>query len=114
LALWELKGVLKDRDFSSIDEMEEAIAEIWNDLNFDDVQSVLPGSLKTEDSIRENKRDFACSSSANVEIGEGPGTFFTPCIRQMQCCPKDRLIRASRKTTISSWPAGLHIIDHHV
>lgn len=35
-----LKGILKDREFSSGDEIAAAIAEEWNHLTFDDVQSV--------------------------------------------------------------------------
>jgi hypothetical protein len=35
-----LKQVLRDREFSSSDEIEDAIAQIWNDLTLDDVQSV--------------------------------------------------------------------------
>jgi hypothetical protein len=35
-----LKEILKDREFNSSDEIEEAIADAWNDLTFDDVQSV--------------------------------------------------------------------------
>jgi hypothetical protein len=35
-----LKGILKDREFYSHDEIEEAIAMAWNDLTFDEVQSV--------------------------------------------------------------------------
>jgi hypothetical protein len=32
-----LKGILKDREFHSHDEVEEAIAMAWNDLTFDEV-----------------------------------------------------------------------------
>jgi hypothetical protein len=32
--------ILRDREFSLSDETEDAIAQIWNDLPFDDVQSV--------------------------------------------------------------------------
>jgi hypothetical protein len=32
-----LKGVLKDRKVDSIDEIDEAITEIWNGLGVDDV-----------------------------------------------------------------------------
>jgi hypothetical protein len=35
-----LKGILKDREFRSRDEIEEAITMAWNDLTFDEVQSV--------------------------------------------------------------------------
>jgi hypothetical protein len=36
-----LKGVLKGREFNSSDEIEEAITKVWNELTFDEVQSVL-------------------------------------------------------------------------
>jgi hypothetical protein len=35
-----LKGILKDREFHSHDEIEEAITMAWNDLTLNDVQSV--------------------------------------------------------------------------
>jgi histone-lysine N-methyltransferase SETMAR len=34
------KGILKDREFHSHDEIEQAITMAWNDLTFDEVQSV--------------------------------------------------------------------------
>jgi hypothetical protein len=36
-----LKRVLKDREFSSSDEIEEVITTVWDELTFDEVQSVL-------------------------------------------------------------------------
>jgi hypothetical protein len=40
-SLFEMLGqILKDRKFSSSDEIEDSIAQVWNDLTFDDVQSV--------------------------------------------------------------------------
>jgi hypothetical protein len=48
-----LNHILRDREFSSSDEIEDAIAQTWNDLTLDDVQSefrdwirVLPRSLR--------------------------------------------------------------------
>jgi hypothetical protein len=35
-----LKGILKDREFHSDDEIKEAITLAWNVLTFDEVQSV--------------------------------------------------------------------------
>jgi hypothetical protein len=35
-----LNGVLKDRESNSSDEIEEAITKVWNELAFDEVQSV--------------------------------------------------------------------------
>ena len=35
-----LKGILKDQEFTSSDEVEEMITRTWTDLTFDDVQNV--------------------------------------------------------------------------
>jgi hypothetical protein len=35
-----LKRIPRDGKFSSSDEIEDAIAQVWNDLTFDDIQSV--------------------------------------------------------------------------
>jgi hypothetical protein len=35
-----LKGIFKDREFSSSDQIEEAITQVGNDLSFEDVRSV--------------------------------------------------------------------------
>jgi hypothetical protein len=35
-----LKGILKDRNFHSHDEIDEGITMAWNDLTFDEIQSV--------------------------------------------------------------------------
>jgi hypothetical protein len=35
-----LKGALKDREFISRDESEEAITKVWDRLTFDEVQSL--------------------------------------------------------------------------
>jgi hypothetical protein len=35
-----LKGILKDRAFHSHEEIEEAMTVAWNDLSFEDVQSI--------------------------------------------------------------------------
>jgi hypothetical protein len=35
-----LKGVFKNREFHSSDEIEEAITKVWDGLTFDEVQSV--------------------------------------------------------------------------
>jgi hypothetical protein len=34
-----LKGILRDREFNSNDDIEEVIALLWNGLTFDDVGS---------------------------------------------------------------------------
>jgi hypothetical protein len=35
-----LKGIMKDREFHSHEEIEEAIPVAWNDLTFEDVQNI--------------------------------------------------------------------------
>jgi histone-lysine N-methyltransferase SETMAR len=35
-----LKGIMKDREFHSHEEIEEAITAAWNNLTFQDVQSI--------------------------------------------------------------------------
>jgi transposase len=35
-----LKGIMKDRKFHSHEEIEEAITVAWDDLTFEDVQSI--------------------------------------------------------------------------
>jgi hypothetical protein len=35
-----LKGVLKDREFNSSDEIEEVITKVWDELTFNEVQIV--------------------------------------------------------------------------
>jgi hypothetical protein len=35
-----LKGIMKDREFHSHEELEEAIMVVWADLTFEDVQSI--------------------------------------------------------------------------
>jgi hypothetical protein len=35
-----LTGVLKDREFNSSDEIEEAITKVWDELTFDEGQSI--------------------------------------------------------------------------
>jgi hypothetical protein len=36
-----LKGILKHRESNSINEIEEAITQVWDELTFDEGQSVL-------------------------------------------------------------------------
>jgi hypothetical protein len=35
-----LKKIFKDREFSSSEQIEEAITQVWNDLSVEDVRSV--------------------------------------------------------------------------
>jgi hypothetical protein len=40
-----LKGIFKDREFSSSEQIEKAITHVWNDLSFEDVRSVFQNSM---------------------------------------------------------------------
>jgi hypothetical protein len=53
-----LKGILKDREFHSHDEIEEAIPMAWNDLTFDEVQSVLRNWMKRFRWLIENWGEY--------------------------------------------------------
>jgi hypothetical protein len=83
LVLWILKGILKDRAFHSIDEIDNEITEIWNALSFNEVQSVFPSRMKglawvTENGgehIRESERFRQLKSPESVNQR---GSFFTP------------------------------------
>jgi hypothetical protein len=35
-----LKGLLKDREFNSGDEIDEVITKVWDELTFDEMQRV--------------------------------------------------------------------------
>jgi hypothetical protein len=41
-----LKGILKDREFNSIEEIEAAIAKTWKGLSLDDLQNVFLSWMK--------------------------------------------------------------------
>jgi hypothetical protein len=40
-----LKGILKNREFSSSEQIEEAITQMWNDLSFEDLRSVIQNGM---------------------------------------------------------------------
>jgi hypothetical protein len=53
-----LKRILKDRELHSYDEIEEAITIAWNDLTFDEVQSVLHNWMNRLRSVIENGGEY--------------------------------------------------------
>jgi hypothetical protein len=53
-----LKGILMDHEFTSSDEIEEAITTTWNDLTLDDMQSVYRNWLRGRAWIIENAGEF--------------------------------------------------------
>jgi hypothetical protein len=55
-----LKQVERDRDFSSSDEIEDVIAQVWNDLTFDDVQSAFRGWTRGLVWVAENGGEYIC------------------------------------------------------
>jgi hypothetical protein len=52
-----LKKVLRDRGSSSSDEIGDAIAQVWNDLTFDDVQNVFQDWIRHLAWVAENDRE---------------------------------------------------------
>jgi hypothetical protein len=49
-----LNEILKDREFPSSDEIEEGITNVWNNLIFNDVQSVLRNGMSRLSWVIEN------------------------------------------------------------
>jgi hypothetical protein len=52
-----LKQILRDREFPSSDKIEDAIAQAWNDLAFDDIQSVFRDWTRRLAWVAENDRE---------------------------------------------------------
>jgi hypothetical protein len=53
-----LKGVLKNCEFNSSDEIEEAITKIWDELTFDEVQSVFHNEVIRLAWVIENEGEY--------------------------------------------------------
>jgi hypothetical protein len=53
-----LKGVLKDREFNSSDEIEEAIMKVRNELTFNEVQSIFHNEMSHLACVIENGREY--------------------------------------------------------
>jgi hypothetical protein len=53
-----LKEILKDREFHSHDEIEEAITMAWNGLTFDEVQSVFHNWMNRLRWVIENGGEY--------------------------------------------------------
>jgi hypothetical protein len=53
-----LKGILKDREFHLHDEIEGTFSMAWNDLTFDDVQSVFHNWMNRFRWVIENGREY--------------------------------------------------------
>jgi hypothetical protein len=89
-----LKGILKDRELHSHDETEEMITMTWNDLTFDEVQSVFHNWINRLRWVIENGGSTLLNKDGSVYlcplsdgIRERPGTFFIPCT----VVPRDNL-----------------------
>jgi hypothetical protein len=52
-----LKGILKDRELHLHDEIEEVITMAWNDLTFDEAQSIFHSRMKRLRRVIENGRE---------------------------------------------------------
>jgi hypothetical protein len=75
-----LKGIMKYQEFSSSDEIEEAIRRIWDGLTFENVESVRPNwvirlawVIENGESVLTNKKEIQCLCFMDVEIGGRPG-----------------------------------------
>jgi hypothetical protein len=53
-----LKQILRNREFSSSDEIEDMIAQGWNDLTFDDAQSVFRNGARRLAWVAENDGEY--------------------------------------------------------
>jgi hypothetical protein len=58
-----LNRIVKDRELTSSDEIEEAIPILWNDLTVDDVQSVLRSMMSRLSSMIENGGEYIHESN---------------------------------------------------
>jgi hypothetical protein len=58
-----LKGILTDREVHSHDEIEEAITMAWNDLTFDEVESVFHNWMNRLRWVFENGGEYRVSHS---------------------------------------------------
>jgi hypothetical protein len=84
-----MKEILKNREFRSHDEIEEAITMAWNDLKFDEAQSVfhnwmnrLRWSLRTGESGLLNKDGSVYLCLLSDRIGEVRGLSLPPLHRR--------------------------------
>jgi hypothetical protein len=57
-----LKGILKDREFHSHDEIEEAITMAWKGLTFNEVQSVFYKWMNWLRWVIENEGEYITES----------------------------------------------------
>jgi hypothetical protein len=53
-----LKGILKDREFASTDEIERAMTKVWNDLTFDHVKSAFRNWMNRLSWVIENGGEY--------------------------------------------------------
>jgi histone-lysine N-methyltransferase SETMAR len=79
-----LKRIFKDREFSSSEQVEEAITPVWNDLSFEDVPSVFQNWVSRLACVIETGEEYLYESK-RMDLQElrergnaGPGLFF-PC-----------------------------------
>jgi hypothetical protein len=65
-----LKQILRDREFSSSDEIEDAIAQMWNHLTFDDVQSAFRNWIRRLAWVSDNGEYRGITKSLRWEAVE--------------------------------------------
>jgi hypothetical protein len=79
---------MKDGKFHSHDEIEDAIAVAWNDLAFEDVQSIFFDWIRRLALVIEHEAEYILEEKRNgffllSGCGDRPGgaePFFTPCM----------------------------------
>jgi hypothetical protein len=52
------KQILRDREFSSTDEIEDVAAQVWNDLTFGDIQSVFRDWIRRLAWVAQNDEEY--------------------------------------------------------
>jgi hypothetical protein len=85
---------MKDREFHSYDEIEEAIVVAWKDLTFEDIQSVFYDYMRRFAWVIENEGESILEQKRNgffdwvdVEIGPGAWDFlYTLYVRTARQC----------------------------
>jgi hypothetical protein len=52
------KGILKDKEFTSSDEIGDALTNVWNDFTFDYVQNAFPNWMRRLAWVIENDGEY--------------------------------------------------------
>jgi hypothetical protein len=63
LVLWNREGKVKDREFRTVQDILRRLTESWNDITFEDVQSVLRARQIRRNWITENSGEYYFESN---------------------------------------------------